>query len=302
MKFQDLTGQKFNMLTVIERAPNVGHNTAWYCRCDCGKITKVSTTSLKKGFVKSCGCASNHNVDLTGKRFGRLTVVKKLPSQNNRSVWLCKCDCGNETEAKLRDLMRGDTKSCGCFKSDKVKERNDKSSSKIIGKKIGKLTVIEKAGVKEYKNGHRTSLWKCLCECGNIKIVEYEQILNENVKSCGCLGPYSYGEELTCKILQEFDVDFSTQYTNPTLLSDIGYHLFVDFAIYTKNKKLAGLIEYQGVQHYEDKDFGRRQREVTDDIKRKWCKDNKIPLLEIRYDDKNIKATVKQFLEQLHLC
>ena len=100
MKFQDLTGQKFNMLTVIERAPNVGHNTAWYCRCDCGKITKVSTTSLKKGLVKSCGCASNHNVDLTGKRFGRLTVVKKLLSQNNRSVWLCKCDCGNETEAK----------------------------------------------------------------------------------------------------------------------------------------------------------------------------------------------------------
>ena len=46
MKFQDLTGQKFNMLTVIERAPNVGHNTAWYCRCDCGKITKVIWITL----------------------------------------------------------------------------------------------------------------------------------------------------------------------------------------------------------------------------------------------------------------
>lgn len=56
MKFQDLTGNKYNHLTVLKRAPNQGKNTMWECRCDCGNITTVSAPHLKSGHTKSCGC------------------------------------------------------------------------------------------------------------------------------------------------------------------------------------------------------------------------------------------------------
>ena len=57
-KFIDLTGHKFNRLTVIERMPNAPKGkTVWKCQCDCGNITIVRGSNLKTGQVKSCGCA-----------------------------------------------------------------------------------------------------------------------------------------------------------------------------------------------------------------------------------------------------
>lgn len=54
--------------------------------------------------------------DLTGKRFGRLTVIKRVYINGNHNThWLCKCDCGNETVVESNHLKRGDTKSCGCL-------------------------------------------------------------------------------------------------------------------------------------------------------------------------------------------
>lgn len=56
-KFIDLTGQKFNNLTVEKRLKNdVGGVTVWLCKCDCGNYTKVRGSNLKNGAVKSCGC------------------------------------------------------------------------------------------------------------------------------------------------------------------------------------------------------------------------------------------------------
>lgn len=57
-KFIDLTGQKFNRLTVVKYHGKVGsHNTvAWLCTCDCGKALIVRSGSLKTGKQKSCGC------------------------------------------------------------------------------------------------------------------------------------------------------------------------------------------------------------------------------------------------------
>lgn len=53
----DLTGQRFGMLTVIERAEKIGNHISWICKCDCGNVTKAITgNNLKKGHVKSCGC------------------------------------------------------------------------------------------------------------------------------------------------------------------------------------------------------------------------------------------------------
>ena len=58
-----------------------------------------------------------------GQSFNRLTVISLLPDRKNkRKVWLCKCICGNETSVPSTDLKNGNTKSCGCLKSEKSRE------------------------------------------------------------------------------------------------------------------------------------------------------------------------------------
>lgn len=57
MKIENLTGQTFGLLTVIEQALNVIHrNTFWTCHCTCGNVVHVSATNLRRGYTTSCGC------------------------------------------------------------------------------------------------------------------------------------------------------------------------------------------------------------------------------------------------------
>ena len=59
-KLIDVTGKKFNMLTVVERLENTSDGgSVWLCRCECGTLTKVRGKNLKNGAVKSCGCLKN---------------------------------------------------------------------------------------------------------------------------------------------------------------------------------------------------------------------------------------------------
>ena len=63
-----------------------------------------------------------HN-DLTGKQFGRLTVVREADRAKDRHIrWLCKCECGNEVTVSSNGLMSGKTKSCGCYQRDRTSE------------------------------------------------------------------------------------------------------------------------------------------------------------------------------------
>lgn len=57
-RFQDLTGQKFGRLTVIERAENKGKRTMWLCKCECGNVKVIPATNLKREEARSCGCLS----------------------------------------------------------------------------------------------------------------------------------------------------------------------------------------------------------------------------------------------------
>lgn len=53
-------------------------------------------------------------IELTGQKFGKLTVIEPIEKRVGGWVWKCKCDCGNETEANVSKLRRGKKKSCGC--------------------------------------------------------------------------------------------------------------------------------------------------------------------------------------------
>lgn len=61
--------------------------------------------------------------DLTGMKFGRLIVIKReenhiTPSGQMQTMWLCKCDCGNEVIINGQSLKNGVSQSCGCFKKE----------------------------------------------------------------------------------------------------------------------------------------------------------------------------------------
>lgn len=56
----NLTGQRFGKLTVLAPAENVKRRTAWWCRCDCGQETVVTTVRLRDGHRTSCGCDKEH--------------------------------------------------------------------------------------------------------------------------------------------------------------------------------------------------------------------------------------------------
>ena len=118
-KFKDLTGEKFGRLTVIERAENAKDGRArWRCRCDCGNEIVTKGKYLFNGNTKSCGCWKReiHFKDLSGQKFGRLTVIER--AENNKrgqARWRCRCDCGNEVVVVGSFLTSGETKSCGCL-------------------------------------------------------------------------------------------------------------------------------------------------------------------------------------------
>lgn len=88
-------------------------------------------------------------LDLIGMRYSMLMVVEKLPSKvygdkskyHKKRMWLCKCDCGNMTEANTGSLTCDKKKSCGCLTSTKSAENSIKSRYKIAKQDAGYRSV-----------------------------------------------------------------------------------------------------------------------------------------------------------------
>lgn len=128
----DLSGKRFGKLTVVERAdedyiygdPNKPKRMwKWVCKCDCGETVTVIQNNLTRGRTKSCkkcNTADNKFKDITGMKFGHLTVIERAPDKivcGEKVVhWYCKCDCGNPEMVSVsgHNLRNGHTTSCGC--------------------------------------------------------------------------------------------------------------------------------------------------------------------------------------------
>jgi len=155
-KVVDLTGQKFERLTVIARSedriqPNNAKIIMWKCLCDCQtnkelpEYKYVRGADLKNGKVKSCGClqkeiaSSVNKINLVGKKFGRLTVIKQEENHiNSQEIkWWCICDCQMNLEkpemilVSGNSLRSGNTKSCGCLNRDSVSKRMKEMHTKF---------------------------------------------------------------------------------------------------------------------------------------------------------------------------
>lgn len=151
---RDLTGQRFGRLVVQNQAEDYidksgHHRLMWHCVCDCGNEKDIRADGLTRGSSKSCGCLNydgtiktGRQIDLSGQRYGRLLVVKRMPSKieitgKRRGRWLCKCDCGNETIVDTTKLTDGTTQSCGCLRDERLKEALVKYNEYDLSGKIG---------------------------------------------------------------------------------------------------------------------------------------------------------------------
>lgn len=99
--------------------------------------------------------------DLTGHRFGRLSVLEFMGTEAGRTRWRCLCDCGEEVVVKGIYLTTGDTKSCGCLKREQEKvhlrdEYEDKRVNDVMlplfkGREPRKDSSTGFRGVSKYK-------------------------------------------------------------------------------------------------------------------------------------------------------
>jgi hypothetical protein len=117
-QFIDMTGRTFGMLTVTGEAEKRFQNkaTRWQCRCECGRSTTVFANDLRRTTrqgVQSCGCLVR--LDLTGKKSGWLTAIKRVSTSRKRAaIWLCQCRCGKSKAISAYDFKSGRNVSCGC--------------------------------------------------------------------------------------------------------------------------------------------------------------------------------------------
>jgi len=122
--------------------------------------------------------------DLSGQKFGRLTVLERVPSfitpsGKKQVAWKVICDCGSEKVVRGCDLKSGKTVSCGCY--NKEKDLGKKQYIDLSGKRFGRLIVDEYAYTK-----NNIPYFECTCDCGNTGIYNGKYLRSGDVKSCGC--------------------------------------------------------------------------------------------------------------------
>ena len=130
---------------------------------------------------------------LTGKKFGRLTVLGEAnskPMYNNkgektgtRKYWFCRCECGNEIEVITASLTLGKTKSCGCFRSDLGKSRTGNNHHNWKGRHVdnqGYVQIYDPSHPNSIKGGYISEHKKVMSESLRRPLKKNEQVHHRN--------------------------------------------------------------------------------------------------------------------------
>lgn len=91
--------------------------------------------------------------ELIGERFGRLTVLKRVPdkekeSKQHTTFWECLCDCGNKIITSSKRLRGGKTTSCGCYQKECASKKNKKENNFLFNRKENLCVIIDNKGNK----------------------------------------------------------------------------------------------------------------------------------------------------------
>ena len=137
----DLTGMRFGRLVVTSKSPGyVTCGALWNCLCDCGNTRIIPSQSLKRGRTKSCGClnaelvSARCTLNLSGKTFGKLTVMHRVAQDRKRTAvrWVCLCSCGKTKCVDSDHLRLGLVRSCGCIPESKKVTIEEKKLRKAL--------------------------------------------------------------------------------------------------------------------------------------------------------------------------
>lgn len=213
----DLAGQRYGSLTALAPAKTSEDETAWQCRCDCGKEVVVATQHLRNGHRTSCGCktrkATSDNVR-TGMirnstvRKNNTSGVPGVEWAASKRRWRASiCFKGRrrylgsfekledaaaarrraeaELFGKYLDVCDGKAPESEMPDIEKVCPPivQDRSAQKmdLTGQRFGQLTALVPAGKKG-----SMSAWLCRCDCGRETVVTIGHLRNGTTTSCGC--------------------------------------------------------------------------------------------------------------------
>ena len=218
--------------------------------------------------------------DLTGRTFGRWTVLKFIESKKGKRYYLCECSCNQRTQKIVQGahLKSGASKSCGCLRKEVISNNN---IIDITNQRFGKLVAISRApspeGIKD-----RHAYWYCNCDCGNANYIVCGKSLRLGLtKSCGCTK--SFGEEAITNLLTKANFIFEKEKSFETCVyEDTNFKAKFDFWINNQY-----IIEYDGKQHFGIggwNDNSNFEKTIEHDkIKNNWCRENKIPIIRIPF-------------------
>jgi 5-methylcytosine-specific restriction endonuclease McrA len=207
-------GKRFGNLNIISVAedyvsPKGRKGIQYLCQCSCGRRVVIRRSTLLGGATQCKFCArSQEVVDLTGKVFGELVVIKRTANRefsSGRSVvaWLCRCSCGNSIEVTGTNLQSGSTRSCGC-KSIEWRSGENNGSWK------GGITPV----YTKLRNGVKNQQWK-------------EAVMDRDNYTCQCCGDASGGNLNVHhifpfgKILEKFNITTQQEGENCRKMWDI---------------------------------------------------------------------------------
>lgn len=225
--------------------------------------------------------------NLIGQENDNFKIIGRAPSirQNNGSyttMWNCLCKhCGEYCVKNTTNFKSHN--SCGCIRGKSVGEKLTKD---LTNQTFGWLTAL-------YKNGSnaitRNAVWHCRCICGQEIDVDSNNLTTLHTMSCGCIKrEKSIGAMNIESLLKQNHISYKTELTFPDLRGEKKHPYFYDFGIY-QNNILVRLIEYDGIQHYEDTwgEWARPKsletQQERDKIKNEYALSHNIPLVRIPY-------------------
>ena len=222
---------------------------------------------------------------LVGQKINKWTVLE-IKNDRSHPDAICRCECGTVKPVNIRNLIHNQSKDCGCGRKKMLRNKFTKN---LVGKRFGKLTVIE---LLEESNKFKRRQYRCLCDCGN-------EITTNHTSSCGCLN--SFYNLYIKNFLNKLEIEYVPEY--PICIDNVRYR----FDFYVPKYNL--MIEYDGEQHYKPAHFSNDEEEnirnfkncqERDGVKNKYCKDNGINLLRIPYyENKNIDSIIINHLQRL---
>ena len=235
-------------------------------------------------------------IDLIGQKFGYWNVLERDLSKKGTAYWICQCQCGTIRSVCGSSLRNGASTSCGCYRTENSRTNNGTYINEL-GNRYGKLVVIAK-DEELSKEKHRAQ-WICKCDCGNIITTSSKCLREGKTTSCGCR-TRSIGEDNISQVLIEQQINFIEQYG----VSINGSYYRYDFALIDNNKNPIRLIEFDGIQHFDNinlhwgQDITVTQR--RDRIKNKYAFSHNIPLVRIPYWERD-NITLEMILGDQYL-